>query len=302
MLRKTVCLCMILGELVFARVATADGQISAGAFDSRLLGRSYQYLTYLPEGYDESCKEYPVVYLLHGSFGNQRDWARKGNVKATLDRLIRAGSIPPVVAIMPGSQSWWIDGHNEPAATSFLEELIPHIEDTYRVVPERHWRGVAGLSAGGYGAVSFALSQPDMFGAAAAFSPASYDPLPPDNSSAWHHPAFARDGNFDRELWARSNYTAHLENYRAQDNVVPLYISAGDRDAYKAAEYASELEASLILHQAESLEREIFPGGHTWRVWRASLPQGLTFMFRYLREPESAECSQASWQSGRGRG
>lgn len=285
MLRKTICLCMILGEFAFARSAAGSGKISAGAFESDLLGRTYHYVTYLPEGYATARQDYPVVYLLHGSFGGHRDWVRKGNVKKTLDRLIREGTIPPVVVIMPGSLSWWIDGHNEPAATAFLEELVPHIEDSYRVVPERNWRGVAGLSAGGYGAVSFALSQPDLFGAAAAFSPASYAPLPPDNSSAWHHPAFAKDGHFDKELWARSNYTAHLRSYRAQDHVVPMYISAGDRDPFKAAEYALELEASLKSHQAGSLELDILPGGHTWRVWRASLPHGLTFMFRYLRGP-----------------
>lgn len=295
MLRKMICLLVILSGLVSARVTAASGQVIEGQFDSGLLDRSYPYLTYLPGGYDSACSKYPVVYLLHGSFGGHRDWVKKGNVRAILDKLIRQGTIPPVIVVMPGSLSWWIDGHNEPAATAFLDELIPHIEDRFRVVPERSWRGVAGLSAGGYGAVSFALSRPDLFGAVAAFSPASYDPLPPDNSSAWHHPAFAtEEGHFDKELWARSNYTAHLENYRAQSKVVPMYISAGNRDPFRAADYAADLETSLISHQADRVRLQIFPGGHTWRVWRASLPHGVTFMFRYLQGPVGGGCDNAN--------
>lgn len=295
MLRKVICLLVILSGLVSARVAGASGQVVEGEFYSGLLDRPYRYLTYLPEGYGFACSHYPVVYLLHGSFGGHLDWVKKGNVTAILDKLIRQGTIPPAIVVMPGSLSWWIDGYNEPAATAFLDELIPHIEDQFRVVPERSWRGVAGLSAGGYGAVSFALSRPDLFGAAAAFSPASYYPLPPGNSSAWNHPAFTTEaGLFDKELWARSNYTAHLESYRAQAKVVPMYISAGDRDPFNAAHYAANMETSLISHQADRVRLQIFPGGHTWRVWRASLPHGVTFMFNYLQGPVGGGCDSAS--------
>lgn len=285
MTRLLFCLSLIVGGLVSVRVAAAGGAISEGRFYSDLLDRPYHYTIYLPEGYATDACEYPAVYLLHGSFGTHWDWVRKGKVRETADRLIREGTIPPAILVMPGSESWWIDGYNEQAGTAFLEELIPYIENRYRVIPKRGWRGVAGLSAGGYGAVNFALSRPDLFGAAAAFSPASYHPLPPENSSAWRHPAFTREGEFDAELWTRQNYTAHLDSYSLQAHTVPLYISAGNRDPFGAVDYALTLETFLAPHQAGDLERQTFPGGHTWRVWRASLPAGLSFMFRYLGEP-----------------
>ena len=278
------------GLLLLLSVPALAGQVTQHRFPSETLGEAYPYTLYLPEGYRTSQLAYPVIYLLHGSFGGQRDWVDRGSLKRIADRLIRQGTIPPAVIVMPGSRSWWIDGHNEAARTAFFEELIPHVEATWQVVPGREWRGVAGLSAGGYGSVNFALERPDLFGAAAALSPASYHPLPPANSSAWRHPAFLDDeGAFDTELWERSNYTAHLSDYLAQERVVPLYLSAGDRDAFNAEHYARLLHQSLVHHQPEDLALEVFPGGHTWRVWRASLPHALTWMFQHMSEPIALE-------------
>ncbi len=269
--------------------AKAAGQINEQTFFSETLGRDYPYTLYLPEGYAVSHQAYPVIYLLHGSFGSETDWVRGGRLRQTVDRLIRQGVIPPSLIVMPGSQSWWIDGVNEQARTAFLDDLIPHIEDSWHVVAKREWRGVAGLSAGGFGAVNFALEHPERFGAAAAFSPAIYHPLPPAESSAWYHPAFERDGEFDQELWKQRNYTAHLDDYLAKNIIVPFYLTAGHRDRFNTEHYARLLKRSLDPHQPGQVSMDVLPGGHTWRVWRASLPRGFDFMFRYLNGPVALE-------------
>lgn len=277
---------LLLVTLPLLQTARAQGTVTEGRFQSQTLGGGYPYMVYLPEDYETSRRSYPVVYLLHGSFGSHRDWVRKGRLKRTVDRMIREGVIPPMVIVMPGSRSWWIDGHNEAAGSAFMEDLIPHIEDVYRVVPERPWRAVAGLSAGGYGAINFMMSHPDQFVAAAAFSPAIYDPLPPRNSTAWRHPSYLDDdGVFDRDLWARSNYPARLDHYLSQEQRVPLYLTAGDRDPLNASDHALVLNNRLEPHQPGLVEREVLPGGHTWGVWRPSLSRGLRFIAGYLRKP-----------------
>ncbi|WP_275286209.1 alpha/beta hydrolase [Halomonas elongata] len=264
----------------------AAGQVTHHRFHSEVLGRDYPYTLYLPVGYHDSGLEYPVIYLLHGSFGSDRDWVNRGRLEAVADRMIRRGRIPPAVIVMPGSRSWWVDGHNEPARTAFLEELMPQVEALWRVVPEREWRGIAGLSAGGYGTVNMILERPELFGAAAALSPASYYPLPPADSTARRHPAFLTpDRRFDAELWRQLNYPAHLDGYLAQERVVPLYLSAGDRDRFDAMRHARRLQAALEVHQPGRVPLEVLPGGHSWRVWRASLGPALEFMFRHLRAP-----------------
>nr|WP_284041584.1 alpha/beta hydrolase-fold protein [Halomonas olivaria] len=279
---------------------TLAGEISREQFFSPILGYDYPYTIYLPEGYDDNASTpYPVIYLLHGSFGNERDWATRGNLPQVADRLISAGHIPPAVFVMPGSRSWWVDGYNEPARSAFFNNLLPHIESTYNVGTTRQLRGVAGLSAGGFGALNFALERPDMFAAVAALSPASYIPLPPTNSSATRHPAFLNEqGQFDRDVWGRLNYTAHLEEYRInvtpRPNAetsdippVPLYISAGRSDVYDAEFHARLLRQAMERIQPGEVRLDLYPGGHTWRVWRASLPAALNFMFQYVGNPNA---------------
>ena len=283
------CVFTILMFLLLAGQALAS-QVTHHRFHSEALGRDYPYTLYLPDGYHDSDLDYPVIYLLHGSFGSDRDWVTRGALKEIADRMIRQGRIPPAVIVMPGSQSWWVDGHNEPARTAFLEDLLPHVEEVWRVVPKREWRGIAGLSAGGYGTINFVLERPELFVAAAALSPASYYPLPPANSTAREHAAFLTpDNRFDADLWQRLNYPAHLDSYLAQDYVVPLYLSAGNRDVFDAVGHARRLQAALEVHQPGQVPLEVLSGGHTWRVWRASLGPALAFMSRYLQPPLSGE-------------
>ncbi|MGQ4879261.1 alpha/beta hydrolase [Billgrantia sp. LNSP4103-1] len=280
----------VLGLALLWGGKSQAGEVIYHRFSSEVLGRDYPYALYLPEGYRESNLAYPVLYLLHGSFGSERDWVESGQLKQTADRMIREGLIPPMVIVMPSSESWWIDGHNEAARSAFLDELMPYVEATWRVVPLREWRAIAGLSAGGYGTLNFLLERPDLFAAAAALSPASYHPLPPQRSSAWRHPAFLDEaGNFDTELWKRRNYTAHLEEYLEGDWVVPLYLSAGHRDRYNAEHHARVVRQALAPYQPDLVTLEVLNGGHTWRVWRASLPNALAWMARFMQEPVPLE-------------
>jgi len=155
------------------------GTITHYLFDSATLERAYEYNIYLLDGYASDNLAYPVLYLLHGSSSSENSWPVRGNLRGTVDHLIKEGAIPPTIIVMPGSKSWWVDGHNESAETAFFTDLVPHIEGSYRAISERTGRLVAGHSAGGYGAVNFVLKYPDMFAAGAALSPASYIPYPP---------------------------------------------------------------------------------------------------------------------------
>lgn len=261
-----------------------SGQVRVVSFDSDTLGKPYPYSIYTPDRPPADGDRYPVVYLLHGSFGSATDWLEQGNLEATADALIASGAIPPTVVVMPGSESWWLDGHNEAAATAFLNDLIPHIEATYPVSRARTGRFVGGLSAGGYGATRFALMHPERFAAAAALSPATYLPLPPLNSSAHRHPAFLdASGNFDETLWRERNYTRYWDGYRQSGFTVPFYINSGDHDEYAIAFHAAVQFETLRQHQPDAVELRIVDGAHTWDVWRATLPDALQFLLSHYR-------------------
>ncbi len=282
----------LTGSVAMIAFGAEAGEITRHSFASDTLGRDYAYTIYLPDGYDDTNLTYPALYLLHGSGGNENDWPVKGQAGQTLDRLIDAGEIPPMVVIMPASQSWWVDGHNEPAETAFFDDLIPHVEQTYDVIPERDGRMVAGLSAGGYGTVNFILEHPDMFASAAALSPAVYIPQPPSNSSGNTHPTFQSDGAYDPEKWTELNYPTYMDAYKAQDQVVPLYINSGDHDKFQIAYHAAVLYNDLLAHQPQAVEYRVIDGDHEWHVWVDGLADALPFMAGYVSRPVGAAPDQ----------
>lgn len=135
---------------------------------------------YLPPGYADSTERYPVIYVLagHGGSGplelNSPGWGE--SFPERLDRLIVAGTVPPVIAVLP--DCWTIFGGAQYLNSSALgqyedyliDELVPYVDKTYRTLADRAHRGVTGKSSGGYGAMVQAMRHPEVFGAFASHS------------------------------------------------------------------------------------------------------------------------------------
>jgi enterochelin esterase-like enzyme len=82
-----------------------------------------------------------------------------------------------MVVVMPGhKQMWWVNANAERAETVLLKELLPEVEHRFRTINDRGGRLVAGLSAGGFATVRLSFEHPELFAAAAALSPAVYEP------------------------------------------------------------------------------------------------------------------------------
>lgn len=287
-----VLLTCFLGLLtsVFAQdSATAlAGQITTEEFSSPTLERTWKYNVYLPAGYESSSLEYPVVYLLHGSNGNESSWDE--GIRA-LDELIQAGEIPPAIAIAPASgYSWWVDTL-ESFETATIQDLIPHVDATYRTIEDREGRAIAGFSMGGYGALRYALAYPEVFGAATLLSPALYDQQPPPDSSARTTGAFGDP--YDPELWTELNYPATLASYQSKGLEVPIFIAVGNDDWNEPAgwEYNVEYQSVLLFERLNKeagspAELRVVNGGHDWEIWKPMFAEGLTYMFEFLRFPK----------------
>ncbi len=200
----------------------ATFEVDTVRFTSEILGRSWDLNVYLPPDYVGSGLEYPVLYLLHGSGGDETSWCTGIEV---LDALISAGKILPTIAVAPRASHWWVDTV-EPFERAFMGDLIPFIDRTYRTIPSRGGKAVAGLSMGGYGALRYALTYPGRFAAAILLSPALYNVLPPPDSSARTTGAFGTP--FDPALWSLLNYPEMLKSYAKKGFEVPIFIAAGD--------------------------------------------------------------------------
>ena len=268
-------------------MAALAGDLRREVLASAALGRDLPYLLYIPDGYDVGAQFYPVLYLLHGAGDNETSWADKGLIREKADQLIESGVIPPTLIVMPGCPAcWWIDGLKDKAETAFWSELVPAIEKRYRAIQKRQGRLLAGLSAGGYGAVRFVMRYPDKIAAAAAFSPAVYAETPPAASAARSHPAFLdADGKFDQSAWEARNYPALIEGYFSQPARVPLFLASGDNDRLGAAFEEALLFKRMTARQPVLMELRIVDGGHNWAVWAAVIDEAMRYMFRFASRP-----------------
>lgn len=139
-------------------------------------GRSHP--VYLPPGYEEEDRHYPVLWCL-AAYTNagpgQVAWRNHGeNLPQRLDRLIASGSMAPVIAVFPDCYTN-LGGNqyvNTPAmgryADYLTDELVPAVDGAFRTIPERHARAVFGKSSGGFGALHLVMDHPGTFAAAAS--------------------------------------------------------------------------------------------------------------------------------------
>jgi endo-1,4-beta-xylanase len=155
-------------------------------------GRRTDYLLYLPPGYDDPAhrdRRYPVIYWLHG-FGATPAFGVSGFVEV-LDQAIRAGIAPPTIAVLPNglTDSWYCDAADgsQPVERVIVRDLIPHVDATYRTIPDRGARAVEGFSMGAWGAAHLLFKYPDHFAAATLVGGPIHTP---SSFIRWHKPQF----------------------------------------------------------------------------------------------------------------
>jgi S-formylglutathione hydrolase FrmB len=277
---------LALTGLLFAGAAAAS-DIHSQTFPSRALSHELSFLVYVPDGYAESGQSYPVLYLLHGYGDNEKAWVEKGSIQAKADRLIASGAIPPALIVMPGCpRCWWADGAREKAETAFWGELVPKVTSLYRTIDTREGRVIAGLSAGGYGAVRFAMKYSDRLAAMAAFSPAVYSETPPPISQARvYSPFVGPDGQFNQAAWAAENYPQLIDRYFTQGRRVPMYLVSGDSDKFGIAFETALLFKRVSDRQPDFAELRVVDGGHSWAVWANAVDDAMTYLFRFTAKP-----------------
>ncbi|WP_211614686.1 alpha/beta hydrolase [Paraburkholderia haematera] len=256
--------------------------IISRSFHSEALGRDWAYMIYLPTGYRHDAARIPVLYLLHGNNGDANDWLTQGHLQASADALIERKEMPPVVIVMPqGGTDWYVD-RKEKMETAFFDDLLPEIETRYAVATQRGGRMIGGVSMGGFGALRYAITQPELFCGALLLSPAIYPNEPPLASAARRVGVFG-DRQFDPHVWHALNYPAQWERYMSQPYRLPMFIAAGDDDLAIQAD-ASSLYTHLRLAGNPAALR-IIDGGHTWDVWSALLPAALKYTLGCVKQP-----------------
>lgn len=244
------------------------GTVHSVWYDSPTLNSNRRLNIYLPPGYENGKKNYPVLYLLHGGGGDEECWLSRGRTNFILDNLIAEGKAEPMIVVMP-------NGNPEtPAAPlsrdpnmeleagigsmasmrfeeSLVKDIIPFVERNYRVIPESGKRAIAGFSMGGYQTQNVTNAHPEMFKYIGVMSMGLFSA-------------------FSRNTTQGYNKEQHVSQLEAVKNAKPklYWIGMGTDDfLYQTAVALRALYDEVELPY-EYLEN---PGTHDWNSWRLYL-------------------------------
>lgn len=265
------------------------------SFASEAVGGESRYGVFLPKDYDaEENRErrYPLVVWLHGMNEDHRRFLTRGGGEV-LDRMVGTGAMPACVFVCANGDrsSFWTNGQAENHRYEDLvtQDLLAHLEQTYRIAEEREQRAIAGVSMGGYGALKIALKNPGRFGAVVAHSAAI---LPEDPEKLTEEFPWL-EGRGGRLLAAIFGDPLDVAKWRAENVLVlarevekddlqglRIYFDCGTEDRYgfdrSNQQFHELLEAHDVPHTFELVE----DGGHGWRSGynQAAVPNSLAFL------------------------
>jgi enterochelin esterase-like enzyme len=242
-------------------VAIPHGKIDTITYNSTTVGSSRKAIIYTPPGYSKN-KKYPVLYLLHGIGGDEKEWLNGGKPQVILDNLYAADLAVPMIVVMPNGRAMKDDravgnimskDKIEAFATfekDLINDLIPFIEKKYKVHTDREHRAIAGLSMGGGQSLNFGLGNLQRFAWIGGFSSAPNTKQP-------------------SELVPDPKRTTALLKL--------LFISCGESDnliniSKRTHDYllANEVPHTYVIE----------PGVHDFKVWKSGLFQFAQLIFQ----------------------
>jgi enterochelin esterase-like enzyme len=239
----------------------AKGKIDSIQYPSKTVGVKRKALVYTPPGFSKK-KKYPVLYLLHGIGGDEKEWLRGGKPQVILDNLYAEGKIEPMIVIMPNGRAMKddravgnvFDPEKVEAFANFekdlLNDLMPFVEKKYPVLSDREHRAIAGLSMGGGQSLNFGLGNLDKF--------------------AWV-------GGFSSAPNTKAPEVLVPDPEEAKEKLRLLWISCGVDDGLIS--FSRRTHAYLFRHDVPHIYY-LEPGGHDFKVWKNGLYMFSQFLFK----------------------
>jgi len=216
---------------------------------------------------------FPVLYLLHGLSDDHSAWLRRSGI----ERYVESHH---VAVVMPACLRGWYCNDERHGGWAYedhiIQDVIGYIDATFRTIPDRTGRAVAGLSMGGYGALMLAMRHPDTFRAACSHS----------GALGFLHTRRQDFSDFDAyfDIFPPEKYSVfelaktHAASGRATGGrELAIRIDCGREDFLidQNREFHAHLQALGVPHEYEE-----FPGAHTWDYWDQHVQETVTFVMR----------------------
>lgn len=244
------------------------GQVRMQWYYSKVTNAWRRALIYTPPDYDNNPGlRYPVFILRHGGGEDETGWVEQGRANFILDNLIAEGKAIPMIVVMDWGQAPTPDQPVHIPSTPpppeisevTIKELIPMVDATYRTIPDREQRAMAGLSMGSVQTLYIGLANLDTFSYLGVFS---------------RRPMSATE--FD----VQKSFGGVFTDAAAFNQKVKLFwwgAGTAEEGIYNAAK-ANLAELARAGIQTVFVE---FPGtSHEWQTWRKSLYDFAPRLFR----------------------
>lgn len=252
-----------------SQAATA-GHAECRSAPSKILGHAVPYCVILPPNYDFEKRSYPILYFLHGLGSNAQLLIDQGGMDLVND-LWAQNKIGEFLIVTPdGDRSFYINSRDGQVRYEdfFIREFIPYIESHYRVRAQRQYRGISGVSMGGYGSLRFAFRYPQMFGSVSAHSAALVANLPSRDMTGYQGGLLSRVlgtafGSPPNAAYWNQNSPFTLVKNGPRPTGLKIYFDCGTEDEYGFNVGAQAFHDLLDTHHIPN-EFHLFPGGHDW--------------------------------------
>lgn len=257
-----------------------NGVVEHCSMSSDILGVNKDFSIYLPAGYEDTERRYPVMYLFHPGGGTHEIWISMGQLPQILDDAIRSGMIPPMIVVLPdgsGEGEYHLGKHmgffSVPGwdyEAYFHKELISLIDSTYRTAGDKSHRAICGVSMGGEAAIAYGQKYPDYYCSAGAISGLLGHPESSQLS--------ASDKDYADSL-AANNPAVFVE--KAEEEAIAAlksvrwYADCGDNDYV----YEGNIQYFLAMKsKGIPLDYRMRSGVHGWYYWVTGMSSLLRFI------------------------
>jgi len=246
----------------------AHGAVSEIHYFSKSLNRFRRMHVYTPPGYEGGEGTFPVFYLLHGAGDCDDSWTSIGRAAVILDNLISQGKAKPMIIVMPaGHAGPFRFGGNGPDefAQDFTGDLMPYVENHFRVKTDRAGRGMAGLSMGGAQTLSIGIPELEKFAYLGVFSSGVFGIVPNPNAPPRQGPTF------------EEQYQKVLDDTKSREGLKLLWFATGKEDFLLETSRAT---VAMFKNHGFDVVYEEGEGGHTWIVWQEYLNRFAPLLFQ----------------------
>jgi len=235
-------------------------------YPSKVLGVTRPLLVYTPPGYDqEQQRSYPVLYLYHGYGDTVYSWVTDGRVHQIMDNAIAEHRAVPMVVVIPDTHALdpdktarteigrYLNANVQTEDRELFEDIIPFVNDRYRVRTDADSTALAGLSMGGFQTIYSGFIHSERFSMLGVFS-AGILGAPEPLGQALQSPA------------------------KIKANISYLYVTTGSHDPItgpSTKEFVERLDKLNIPYTYEEFAGEV----HSMDVWRPSVNKFIAKLF-----------------------